>query len=351
MIKKRLSIILFLGILLTVFATTASADTSSARKYVRLTVGSETMMDIRTYAETVGEFLETEGILLNAKDVVSLELDAELEVGEVTELWIRRSFSIYISIDGEEAFEFEVGPAQRVGHIIAELRELKEAEFRHEGFLSDVLVADTTLNLRSVTVVESVMAVRQPYYQEVRLTRGLAPGEIEVLQVGVVGEITTVIHTFYVGGIEIDRRVISVTQTAEPISEIIVKGDTSPEPPPNSPLPRGTIMSLNGVVGNDYAYTISKIMESTGYSAQQPELSNYTASGHRAVRGVIAVDPAVIPLGTWVYVEGYGRALASDTGGAIRGYIIDLCFDTVAEAILHGRRNVRVWILSDTFEL
>jgi len=316
-----------------------------------MTVGSETMMDVRTYAETVGEFLEAEGIWLNAKDILNLDLDVELEVGEITELWIRRSFSIYISIDDNEPFEFEVGPTQRVGHIIAELRHLKESEFRHDGFLSDTLAAGTTLYLRSVTVRESVMAVRQPYYQEIRLTRGLAPGETEVLQAGVVGEITTVIHTFYVGGVEIDRRVVSVMQTAEPVNEIIVKGDTSPEPPPNSPLPSGTIMSLNGTVGNDYAYTISMIMESTAYSAQQPELSNYTASGHRAVRGVIAVDPAVIPLGTWVYVEGYGRALASDTGGAIRGYKIDLCFDTVAEAIQHGRRNVRVWILSDEFSL
>jgi len=347
-IRRRLSIILILGILLTVFATTASADTSPNRRYVRLTDGSETS-GFRTYAETVGEFLEAEGILLNAKDIVSLELDAELEAGEITELWIRRSFTIYISIDNDEAFEFEVGATQRVGHIIAELRDLKESEFRHDGFLNDALVQGTTLYLRSVTVRESIMAVRQPYHQEVRLTRGLPPGEIEVLQEGVAGEITTVIHTFYIGGVEIDRRVVSVAQTIEPIAEIIVKGDTSPEPPPHIPLPRGTIISLNGTVGNGYAYTISKVMESTAYSAQQPELSNYTASGHRAVRGVIAVDPAVIPLGTWVYVEGYGKALASDTGSAIRGYKIDLCFDTVAEAIQHGRRNVRVWILSDTF--
>jgi len=346
-IKKRVSIIFFLGALLTIFATTASADTRDARQ-VSLTTGNETRL-FHTHANTVGEFLESEEVHLNAKDLLNLGLDAELNIGEVTELLLRRSFTISIMIDENEAFEYEVGPTQRVGHIIAELREQKQADFRHSGFLSDAIAAGSTLYLRSVTIREHVMALTQPYETEVRMTWALAPNETQVLQEGVFGEIATVIRIAYVGGVEIDRTVVSVTQTRQPVSEIVIKGNTSEVP--QTALPRGTIMSLNGTVGNDYAYTISKIMESTAYSAQQPELSNYTASGHRAVRGVIAVDPNVIPLGTWVYVEGYGRALASDTGGAIRGYIIDLCFDTVAEAIQHGRRNVRVWILSDTFEL
>lgn len=70
-----------------------------------------------------------------------------------------------------------------------------------------------------------------------------------------------------------------------------------------------------------------------------------TATGLRARRGVVAVDPRVIPLGTLLYVEGYGIGIAADTGGAIRGLRVDLCFDTVREALRWGRRRVRVWIL------
>jgi len=344
-IKKRLSIIMFLGVLLTIFATTASADTSAAqnqRRYVRLTVDEETN-DFHTYATTVGEFLETEEIYLSAKDILSLDLDEELYADEVTELWLRRSFFINIVIDGDEAFEYEVGPSQRVGHIIAELREEKGSDFSHDGFLNDVVLADSTLYLLSVTVREHIMTVRQPYYREVRVTRGLAPNEAMLLQEGIIGEITTVINVSYVGGVEINRVVESVTQTREPVSEILLVGDTVLDSP--APMNAGTIVSVDGTIGNGYEYVISKIMESTGYSAQQPGLSNYTASGHRAVRGVVAVDPSVIPLGTWLYIENYGRALASDTGGAIIGYKIDLCFDSIAEALQHGRRDVRVWIL------
>lgn len=71
-----------------------------------------------------------------------------------------------------------------------------------------------------------------------------------------------------------------------------------------------------------------------------------TATGIRARRGVVATDPRVIPLGTLLYVEGYGIGIAADTGSAIRGWRIDLCFDTVREALRWGRRRVRIWVLS-----
>ena len=347
MIKKRVAVILFLGILLTIFATTASADNSSAqdvRRYVRLTINNEEAITIPTQATTVGEFLESEEIYLNAKDILSLSEEIELATGTATELWLRRSIFVNIVIDGDDPFRFEVGPVQRAGHIIAELREEKGVNFVYDGLLSDVLTANSTFNLTSVTIREQIIPVRQPFDREIRITRGLAPNESMILQEGVFGEITSVVHISYVGGVEIERTIESVTQTRDPVTEIVLMGDDLLDAP--APTGPGTIMSVGGTVGsNEYEYVLSKIMESTAYSAQQPELSNYTASGHRAVRGVVAVDPRVIPLGTWLYIEGYGRALASDTGGAIIGNKIDLCFDTVAEAIQHGRRNVRVWIL------
>lgn len=73
--------------------------------------------------------------------------------------------------------------------------------------------------------------------------------------------------------------------------------------------------------------------------------SGHTAIGMRATRGVIAVDPRVIPLGSRVYVEGYGQAIAADTGSAIKGHRIDVCFPSRAEAISWGRRTVKVIVL------
>lgn len=70
-----------------------------------------------------------------------------------------------------------------------------------------------------------------------------------------------------------------------------------------------------------------------------------TAIGLVARRGIVAVDPSVIKLGTRLHVEGYGEAVAGDTGGAIQGNRIDLCFDTYDEAMRFGRRTVKVHIL------
>jgi len=82
--------------------------------------------------------------------------------------------------------------------------------------------------------------------------------------------------------------------------------------------------------------------ESTGIYAD-----GYTSIGLKAGHGVIAVDPKVIPLGTQVYIPGYGYAIAGDIGGAIKGNIIDLCFDTFREAIQFGRRKVEVYFIAD----
>jgi 3D (Asp-Asp-Asp) domain-containing protein len=71
-------------------------------------------------------------------------------------------------------------------------------------------------------------------------------------------------------------------------------------------------------------------------------LPGRTASGLPVGRGVVAVDPAVIPLGTRMVVPGYGPAVAADVGTAIKGAIIDLWFPTLAEAEAWGRRTVTI---------
>lgn len=86
-------------------------------------------------------------------------------------------------------------------------------------------------------------------------------------------------------------------------------------------------------------------VEATAYSGAQSGLSAYTATGTLCRRGVIAVDPGIIPLGTRVYIPGYGYAVAEDTGGAIRGHVIDIAFDSVAECYEWGRQYVDLYIL------
>lgn len=92
------------------------------------------------------------------------------------------------------------------------------------------------------------------------------------------------------------------------------------------------------------------VMESTAYSSDPRDTlggGTITATGQNLLQNpmAVAVDPSVIPLGTRLYVEGYGEAIASDTGGAIKGNIIDVHFPTYEQCIQWGRRTVTVTIL------
>lgn len=101
----------------------------------------------------------------------------------------------------------------------------------------------------------------------------------------------------------------------------------------------------NNSTSSDYLATYS--MSATAYTGH-----GLTALGLKPVRdpnglSTVAVDKNVIPLGSKVYVEGYGYAIASDTGGAIKGNKIDLYFNTLEECYSFGRRTVTVHVVSN----
>jgi 3D (Asp-Asp-Asp) domain-containing protein len=85
-------------------------------------------------------------------------------------------------------------------------------------------------------------------------------------------------------------------------------------------------------------------MVATGYHSMVTGTGR-TRMGMRADYGHVAVDPRVIPLGSLVYVEGYGMAIASDTGGAIKGNRIDLCFPDYGTAARYGHKRLKVHVL------
>ena len=126
----------------------------------------------------------------------------------------------------------------------------------------------------------------------------------------------------------------------------------------NYVVSRGSyIRETNNEPPTDYEEVIT--VRSTAYclcqkcTGKTPGSAGYghTASGFVIIPGqdmkVIAVDPSVIPLGSQVYVEGYGYAIAADTGGAIKGNRIDVYKDTHALALQWGSRTVNVYLLKD----
>jgi 3D (Asp-Asp-Asp) domain-containing protein len=133
------------------------------------------------------------------------------------------------------------------------------------------------------------------------------------------GTITRRYAITYVDGEEVGRELIE--EIVEPAVDTVVY---SPARTASDAV--SVVAPETAVVGDTLrVYAVAYNAASAGRSPDDP---NYgiTATGVRVTYGVVAVDPNVIPLGTKMYIPGYGYGVAADTGGAVKGYIIDLGF-------------------------
>ena len=149
--------------------------------------------------------------------------------------------------------------------------------------------------------------------------RTMKKGESKTTREGRQGRDKVTYEVTYTSGEETDRRETARETIEEPVDEIVHVG---------------VIETIDG-----FAYTRKETFQATAYTG-----GGRTASGTRARVGEIAVDPRVIPLGTTVYVEGFGLRTAEDTGGAVKGHIIDIYMSSRSECLRWGRRNVTVYL-------
>lgn len=170
-----------------------------------------------------------------------------------------------------------------------------------------------------------------PYPTLRKATSQLRNGTSRTLQKGTMGEKVIIFRVFTrADGEEQRRDIVRARTIKEPVPAIIEVGIQSALPS------RGGYFS-----GGNRAMT----MRATYYLPFDCGGSGtgMTATGIRAKRGVVAVDPRFIRLGTKLYIEGYGYAVAADTGGSIKGSRIDLCVGSRRD--VKGTHNVRVWVL------
>lgn len=126
------------------------------------------------------------------------------------------------------------------------------------------------------------------------------------------------------------------------VAEVSSLEEIQPAEEPAEAIPEGNVVET---ASGYLPYTEMLDMEATAYLPTDGNGEGLTAMGIPATYGIVAVDPYVIPLGTRVYIPGYGEALAADTGGAIYGHRIDLCMESYDQAMDFGRRTVTVFVL------
>jgi 3D (Asp-Asp-Asp) domain-containing protein len=182
--------------------------------------------------------------------------------------------------------------------------------------------------VRLVQTCERTVAVRQRVPYDIRYVPGqsAARGQVVVWKPGTGGVRERIFRLLYVDGTLVSRVLVS---------------DSLLDPPVGDALTVGKSVYRGGATNEFY-------MEATAYSPTVQETDGdpwMTASGMKSGQGVVAVDPKVISLGSKLYVEGYGYAIAGDTGGAIKGNRIDVFFYSSDQTAKWGRRWARVFVL------
>jgi len=304
-----------------------------AQKEVTVVVDGRTLR-VETQAVDVASVLDEAGVAVDHTDVVSPAADAPLDSGDT--VVVRHSVPVTVDLGGDKVKVDVVGETVADAIVAAGADPATATAVTPE--LTQRLEPGMTIEAPAVYVrVKQEEATITPIIEQQRDSL-LPKGERRVITAGTPGRVLRVYKVLVTNGVE-----GTPTLSAERVLER----------PGTTIVAVGTGARHRAAPVGYRTYKIAKPprggrkmrVEATGYSPREPGLDFTTATGARAKRGVIAVDPRVIPLGTRVYVPGYGYAVARDTGGAIKGNRIDLCFDTVAECFRWGRRNVTIIVL------
>lgn len=320
-----------------------------ARREVILSVDGESRV-VTTFSDTVAEVLDQAGIVMGDADLISHAPESKIKNRDVIE--IHTAFPVAVTVDGGQAVPMVAEGT--VNDVLLKLGiSLGELD-RVEPALSHKLVPGDTVD---VVRVERYLVTERTDIAIREIRRGnpsLDRGESRVLEKGATGLREDTVEITLENGKEVTTKIVQ--------SEMLrVKKDRVVEFGENTVLSRGgrvlDFKSVFQVVATAYCAGTEASgcpIDSRGYSQCTGRYNNaITASGRRAVAGsgtadnphIVAVDRRIIPLGSRLYIDGYGYAIAADTGGAIIGNRIDLLLSDHTAARRFGRKRLRIYLL------
>ncbi len=179
----------------------------------------------------------------------------------------------------------------------------------------------------SVVIDYQLKEVQINFPTEYIETNMLPPGMSQVKENGING---------------LERQVIKISKVGTGVNQEIIYLDL--QAPKAMVIEQNTSKPIHAEKFDLSNLTIAKTyqMEATAYTYT----GDLTATGVAPRVGLIAVDPRVIPLGSRVYIEGYGYAIAADTGGDIKGNKVDIFLESERESVNWGRRPVKLYLLN-----
>ena len=393
MLKKFISFVIVFCFALSFNARPVHAAASSFLDIYLEDNGAQ-VVRYKSKAATVADFVKEIDLCLNEKDELNVPLTDRLR--HEMKITVKRGFLVRVIVDGVNTAMW-AKDNYAIGNLIADLKEKSGVRYFYGAPLNTPVVIGSEYVLTSERFERVTESYLIPYEVFIFETYDLVEGDEVVGSYGDPGVREVTYDIRYVGGVEAGREVVSVATikepaphivycgikplrqeiAANPASEAVIENVTVPTPisePVSDPTPAVTpdpapeqtaeaAAEPDGeqepepvrtvvIDGETYDYIADFDMSASAYTAASSGKSEsssafgITATGIRAERGVVAVDPSVIPLGSKLYIEGYGFAKAADTGPSIKGNKIDLYYETLAEARQFGRRNIKVYLIS-----
>ena len=394
----------------TIFVTVISlALYEGNKKSVTLAVNGE-QQEVKTYASTVGKLLSEQEIEVSEHDIVTPSMNTPVENGlairweqskqvalivdeEEQSLWTtKRTVGEVLdeagieltehdevspnrgtriddqnSITVDKAYEFTLvdgGKETKFWSTLTTIDEfLKEEGIkmgeldRLEGNPDDLIRPASTVQIVRVEKDKDVVEEDENFAVETRNDKSLLKGREKVVQQGEKGKVSREYEVVKEDGKEVSRSLVKETTIKESTKKIVSVGTKVMVADASSGTGGSNSGSKNSA-GTNVSRSDSGApsggkefyVSATAYTAGCNGCSGITATGINLKANpnlkVIAVDPSVIPLGSKVWVEGYGHAVAGDTGGAIKGNKIDLHMPTKQSAYNFGKRQVKIKVIN-----
>lgn len=294
---------------------------------VALTVGKQKRM-LRSTARTVDQLLTEQKINVTKFDEVTPALSTELK-GNL-QVAVDKAIPVTVVADGETR---QVWSTSTTVADFLKTQHIKLNEYdRVTPALEAELKSDEVVKVIRVEKVTDVVETPIPYSVVMKKDTKLAKGKKKVVQKGQQGKLRKQVQITKENGKVVATKLLSSKVIQKSRDHVVAVGTKTV-----------ALASRNDDVAKEFYVT------ATAYTAYCSGCSGTTATGLNLRANddlkVIAVDPRIIPLGTKVYVEGYGYAIAADTGGAIKGYRIDVFIPNNTAVANWGVRRVLIKIL------
>ena len=330
---RIISVIAVVAIAITIISVLVGF--SYSKKTVTVSVDGK-VTTLETRLDTVREVLDEHAITVGTHDVVSAALTAEVEDG--AQIIIERAEPVKVTVDGQTKTLYTT--KDNVAQVLAEANVSLRSDDKVFPSVETAVTANMGIKVVRVTKTVVEKKVEVPFQVIKKPDANMKLGQTKTVQQGTTGIVIQQIEKTYSDGVLVQSQLIGKSVQTEQVNQIITYGTKKV---PEVQVLSATVSDNGTADQGDKNFNYKKKLTNvqlTAYTEQEDSPGAKTASGTTVTEGrTIAVDPDLIPLGWWVYIEGYGFYRAEDTGGAVKGKIIDIYFDSSNQVKRFGRKK------------